>query len=74
MSEGYLAMNLGFMNFIELHSGARWQFIIAGGVYELLQIGYYLDNPSVMLMPVMRMLVLDIMQSAEKSILLLLQL
>ena len=72
--EGDLVTSLGLMNFVEMLSDVSRQLINAGGAQYLLPVRYYLVNPSVRLMNVMRMLVLDLMQSVEKSLLQLLQL
>ena len=66
-------MSRGLINFVALLFGVSRQLTFAAGALELLPIGYYLDNPSLLLMPALRMLVLDIMQSAYKSLPLLLQ-
>ena len=70
--EGNLVMNITLINIEGQLSSTSRQLIITGGPWELLPIGYYLDNLSVMLMPVMPMLVLDMIEIAEKSLLLLL--
>ena len=51
-------MTLGLMNFVGLLSCISRQITKAGGAEELLPIGYYLENTSVRLIPVTRMLVL----------------